>query len=961
VATSVRFGLLGPVSCHRDGVPDRLTAAMQRAILAILLLDANKPVPTERLVAALWGDRPPATATASLHNHVNRLRQRLGEDGPERIRLVAPGYQISVRAGELDLHDFTVLYRRGREAHQARQWDSAARELSAMLKLWRGEPLADVAYPVLTEADRARLSDMRLQALDWRIDADLHLGRHAEVTAELRTLSGAHPLVEAFPAHLMLALYRCGRQADALGVYEQTRALLSEELGIEPGPGLSGLHQRILLQDPELLRTPDADTSAAPATDPQPQGSAPDEAPRPEPKAPVPRTLPAGTSDFTGREPQLTRLLAELSVPAGDSAHTVVISSIGGMGGVGKTTLAVHAAYSVRDRFPDGQLYANLRGTAPEPQSPGALLGQFLRQFGVAAESIPIGEEERSALYRSLLAERRVLVLLDDARDAAQVRPLIPGSPGCAVLVTVRNRMTGLEGATHLDLEGLAEESAHELLGRIVGVDRLTAEPEATRAVLTACAGLPLAIRLVGCRLAARPQWRVQDLADRLHTARRRLDEISFGDQNVRASFEVSYSGLTSLDGPQPPPAAAARAFCLLGLWTGPDISLPAAASLLGEPLHVAEQALEHLVDVHLLQSPQPDRYSLHDLLRVFAAEQAARDIDTADATAALTRLVTWYTQAADAVDALLAPHRRRTVLEPVPGLAPALDLRSPAEAVEWAEGELANLTEAVGLAHERGLRQLTWLLPAALWSFFLQQRHTEHWIATHETGLAGALAARDRAAEATVRNNLSIALLTVGRFAEAIPHLETCVAIRTALGGDADVSAPLNNLGIASMEAGLPEKAVDVFQQVVEYSRKSGGVRRRAGAHANLGQLQFLLGRNAESLVECLEAERLYRQQSLPDPDAQLSIVLNTMSEALQRLGEPDRARPPAEESVAIRTALCDRRGTAESLRQLGGVLRDLGDRDGARRAWTETADILRDLDDPGLGEVRELLAALD
>ena len=418
----------------------------------------------------------------------------------------------------------------------------------------------------------------------------------------------------------------------------------------------------------------------------------------------MPRTLPADIGDFTGREEHVDALVSGLRTDPAASARAVNIVSIAGMGGAGKTTLAVHAAHHVRGDYPDGQLYADLRGSASVPVPPAAVLGRFLRQLGAEPDALPADDEERGALYRSLLAQRRVLVLLDDARNAAQVRPLLPADPGCAVLVTMRNRLTGLPGAVHLDLEGLPREAAHRMLSRIIGADRVAAEPAAVSAVLAACADLPLAVRLIGARLASRPSWRIQHIASRLRAQRSRLDELSYADQDVRATFEMSYS---ALDTPGVAAAPPARALCLLGLWPGQDIGLTAAASLLGVPVHQAEHVLEYLVDMYLVQSPQPGRYSLHDLLRDFAAERAEQDLAAADRRAAIARVITWYTRAAAAMNATLSPTSRHIPPGGVPDLAPPPDLSTVPDALDWGENEHANLCAT----------RPAWQHPAACWN----------------------------------------------------------------------------------------------------------------------------------------------------------------------------------------------------------------------------------------------------
>ncbi|WP_194908406.1 AfsR/SARP family transcriptional regulator [Catenulispora rubra] len=629
---TLRFDVLGPVTVTRDGVAVPITAAMPRAILAALLMQANKPVPATRLKSGLWGDSPPRSAAASLSNHILRLRRNLADAARDRIRATESGYAIRIQDGELDLDDFVELHGRGQQAVMRGDWAVAATELSRMLSLWRGEPVADVDSDVLCATERERLSEMRLQALGWRVDAELHLGRHAALIAELRVLTREHPLNETFPAQLILALHRSGRHADALAEYQRVRVLLRDELGVRPGPELVGLHARILARDCGL------DWGAEPA---------PPRIPGPAP-APNPGMLPADGAILIGRDAQIKRLVAvfegtfEAAVgrPAASMSPlappSTAVATIGGMSGIGKTALAVHVAHRVRSRFPDGQLFADLRGRTPTPARPAAVLAMFLRQLGVRPDEVPEHEEERSALFRTLLADRRVLVLLDDARDAAQIRPLVPGGAHCGLLATTSRRPSA-PGWVHLDLDVLPDDPARELLARIIGPERVRAEPEAIDSVLTSCAGLPLALCVAGGRLAARPGWQIRDLASRLHTADGGLDQLSHGDHSVRAAFESGYAALAEPDGSLSP---SQRMFCLLGLRTGPTIGLPAAAALAGLPAPEAERVLEALVDTYLLRSDRPGGYELHELLRVFAAERAQHDLGTATPRAVGLRVV---------------------------------------------------------------------------------------------------------------------------------------------------------------------------------------------------------------------------------------------------------------------------------------------------------------------------------
>src|SRR5215469_4413986 len=495
VATAMEFGLLGPLTVRRDGAEVPVPPGKQRVVLAALLLKANRLVALDELAEALWGPAPPVSARPTMQNYVMRLRKSLGES---RITTQPGGYLISVDPGDLDVSRFESLLASARSAARDGLWEQASDQAGTALALWRGEPLADVDSELLALREQPRLTELRLQALETRIDADLNLGQAGEVVGELRHLASAHPLREHFHGLLMLALYRDGRQGEALAAYQDARRVLIDELGTEPGTELRELHQRILTADP-ALEAPGVGRPAA-------AGHA----------TVVPRELPCGIRDFTGRETELVALNELLDQEAGDDAPpTVVISAIGGTAGVGKTALALQWAHRMADRFPDGQLYVNLRGYDPgQPMPATDALAGFLRALGVPGPDIPAEEDERAARYRSLLAGQRILVMLDNAGDAQQVRPLLPGTPGCAVVVTSRDALAGLivrDGATRLDLDLLPVADAVSLLRALIG-GRVDAQPEAAPALAARCCQLPLALRVTAELAAARPQTPLAEL-----------------------------------------------------------------------------------------------------------------------------------------------------------------------------------------------------------------------------------------------------------------------------------------------------------------------------------------------------------------------------------------------------------------------------------------------------------------
>ena len=589
-ATRLRFSVLGPVRAWSGGRQLSTGSPQQRALLAALLLRGGRTAPAEELVDALWGEEPPEQAKAALRPYASRIRKSLGPHAA-MLRAESGGYALRLDAADiLDVDTaqrFTVL---AEEAETEGDVQRAHELFGSALAEWDGEPLAHVPGPY-ADTHRSRLGEWRLGLQESQVELLLRLGRHAEAASELTALTAAHPLRERLRELLMLALYRSGRQAEALAVYADTRRLLADELGVDPRPELAELQQRILEADEELAFRPDRVDDAATATFVRPA------------------QLPATVPDFTGRASCVRELGGRLTGTGGAATR---VSVVAGIGGVGKTALAVHTAHSVRDRFPDGQLYIDLRGTGENPTDPADALGSFLRALGVPADAVPEGTEERGALFRSLLADRRVLVVLDDARDATQVRPLLPGAAGCAALVVGRSRMAGLPGARLTDLDVMGPDEAMALFGRVVGEERVAPERRAAMDAVAACGFLPLAVRIAAGRLAVRRTWTVSDLAARLADEHGRLDELRSGDLSVRDALTRGYRRL----GPE-----QARAFRLLGSTDGPDVSVREAALLLGRSAEDAEEVLESLVDTSLLEAAGPGRYRLHDLVRLSARE----------------------------------------------------------------------------------------------------------------------------------------------------------------------------------------------------------------------------------------------------------------------------------------------------------------------------------------------------
>ncbi|MEV4741978.1 BTAD domain-containing putative transcriptional regulator [Streptomyces sp. NPDC049555] len=661
-AAGLGFALLGPVRAWCDGLPVDLGQPRSHEVLAVLLAAAGRTVSMPLLVDAVWdeADRP-CRPEHSVRTHVWRLRRALARHTAEPLLVTVGGgrvggYALRVPAHAVDIWAFERAAARAEEVRACGGTADQAREvLTAALDLWAGEPLAGLHGPH-ARALRARLQQTRQSLLEARLGLDAELGDRPHLAAEAGALVMEFPASERLRAIQMLALYRAGRQAEALGVHEDTR----RHLGTPPGAELAALHQRILRSDP-ALRLPE-DSGHRPRT-PGAGGA-----------------FPSPVAGFTGREEQLRDLTGLLTRT---DASAVVVSAVNGMAGVGKTTLAVHTAHELGDdAFPDGRLYVDLRGADTEPLHPHHVLEGFLQRLGVADEDVPDDADERVALYRTLLADRRMLLLLDNAASCEQLRPLIPGAADCAVLVTSRAWLTGLAGARHLRLDVMPPGDALRLLRRTIGDRAVDAEPEAAVALVAACGHLPLALRIVASRLAAEPGRSLADMVRRLADERRCLDELRTGDAAVDAAFELSYSTLTP---------EQARAFRLLALPDVPDLALPSAAALLGLGTDEAEELIESLVELNLLESHRLDRYRFHDLVRAFARARGAREDAPGTTSRALAGLLDFCLATARNADAVAhsAEPDERTLIDVVPA-SPGLAFATAREATDWMRQETA-------------------------------------------------------------------------------------------------------------------------------------------------------------------------------------------------------------------------------------------------------------------------------
>ncbi|GIH20498.1 AfsR/SARP family transcriptional regulator [Rugosimonospora africana] len=923
------FGILGPLSVRMDGVEVPIAAAKLRVFLAVLLLRTPQAVTIDELTDLLWEDRLPRKARAALNTYVGRLRQMLGPLGG-RIRTVPAGYVIDLRADELDLARFLELRVTGQAKAAEGGHAAAAKVLRSALGLWRGEPLADVASSRLQRGDGHVLTQLRVSAWEACLDAEIADGRPQDVLGDLTQLLAAYPLHERFHEQLITALHRTGRRADALAAFQATRAIFVEELGVEPGAALQRLQQAILTE------------GAGPATSPVAvRGRA----------TVVPAQLPADLGDFTGRASSVSALCRALAADPARSDATPVVAAVTGAGGAGKTTLAVHVGHRVRGGFPDGQLYVSMRGSSEFPMDPGEVAGRLLRELGVDPAQVPADQTERFSLYRSLLADRRTLLVFDDVRDTVQIRPLLPGSTRSAVIVTSRDELATLPTKIRVGADLMDDETAAALFAAIVGRQRAGAEPGAVDRVLRVCAGLPLAIRIAAARVAARPDNSIQTLADRLADVRSRLDQFDLDDLGIRASFMASYARL-------PDSTRAATMFRTLGLWPGPDIGLAGMGALIGNGTAVTGSAVDALVASHLVQCPAPDRYRLHDLIHVYARERTEHEDPPATRQAAMERLLAWYLHAASNAADLIRPHHLPIPIDPAPAGVTALVFDDHAAALDWCQLEQANLIAAVRLAASAGSYGVAWQLALTLWSYYYVAKIRDDWTAASEIGLACARLAADRRAEGALLACLGTALCENRRYDEAIDHYQQALDLHRETGDAQREPVTLNSLAVVYGERGQFQLARDTFAEVRTLHARSGNRHGVGLAIANMALCFAELGDADAAIRHNHEALGIYREVGDHYSEA---ITLGNIGDVYASTGAYHRASEALTAAITLHETVGNRHGQARALVTLGRNQNTAGEHAAARRSWRAAMQIFEDLNDPEAAEPRDLLDRVD
>ena len=916
------FGYLGSLLIEAGHAGTVTPAPRLRTFLAVLLTRAGRPVAVDELAEFVWDGGPPNRAPDTLRTHAMRLRRTLGDAAGARIVTRGPGYLIEVTDDEVDALRFARACREGAAAYRSGQWTAARNALAGGLALWRGDPLADIPSQLLRDAEVPSLHRQRLQALQWRIDADLQLGGGEELVAELETLIAQEPLREQLHALLMTALARAGRTSEALAAYRTARDLLVSEFGIEPGSELRELQRIILAGDQPGPRAAVHVTYGT--------------------HRPVPHQLPAAARHFTGRAAELKELDKVL-----EHAGTVTISSIGGMAGIGKTTLALHWAHKVADRFPDGQLYANLRGFGPgAPAIAADVLRGFLDALQDPGKPLPPGEEAQEALYRSLTADRRVLIVLDNVRDEQQVRPLLLGWVSCLTLVTSRNQLAGLvatNGAMPLSLDLFTESEARELLSRRLGQERLAAEPTAADQLVASCSGLPLALSIAAARAALAPRLPLWTLSEQL--AERGLDSLSGSDPyaDLRSVFSWSYQRLSP---------EAARLFRRLPLFPGPDVSATAAASI--DPAGPTAELLAELTSANLLEEYVPGRFRLHDLLARYAQECSEQE-DTEDVRRRVVELIlTWYASAAVAATRTVDPGRRSVPETGEPDPVPS-GLGSKPEALQWLESERHNLVAAVNLADKLGLDTVAATLPLTLWSVFTLRGLWHEQLNTNLTGIEAARRVRDLDAEAYLHHSISVAYVRLGQAEKGIDGLHRALAIRQSQGDVAQQAVIRITLGHVYSSLGRVPEASTECNQATTLVQQSGNQRSVCVTLSNLGWLRWQLKQPEEALQCYLKAQKII--DTMPDSPLSGAVWTNLAGIYLE-LGRTDDAIITATAAIQITEQCGPLAEQANGHRFLGDALRRTGEFAQARRHWRAALEIYRKIDDPRADEVSARLA---
>jgi DNA-binding SARP family transcriptional activator len=929
----IRFEVLGPMRVTEGRLTRPIAGARQRAVLGVLLERANRPVPVGRLAEFVWEGAPPRAAVPTLRSYVMRLRRGLGPGAAARIVTGDNGYLARVGEHELDALFFEAQCRRADAAARAGDWPRAAEAAEGALAQWRSEPLADVPCRALQEAWLPRLEQLRLQAWEWHVEAELHLGRNEQLVQPLRDLIAAHPLRERFHRQLMLALYRTGRQAEALAAYQAAHRMLAEALGVEPGPDLRSLHARMLAGEVEPTAPPPTRLVV---------GDEHEHAPAPRPAQPaagtVPRQLPATAKHFIGRRAELdglTGLLDETDA-AETPGGTVVISAIDGMAGIGKTALAIRAAHRLAEKFPDGQLFIDLHGYTQghPPRTADEALAWLLRALGVAPGRIPVDRDEAAALYRQLLAETRTLIVLDNAVTEAQVRPLLPGSGSCLVLVTSRRRLKALDDAHIVALDLLSPPDAVALLHAVAGPDRIAPGDPLADEIAGLCGYLPLALRIAASLLRHRPTWPLEHLAGRLRDQRQRVAALGDGERELATVFDLSY---TSLD------EHHRRLWRRLGLVPGPDLDAYAAAALADCDPAIAGGLLEDLVDHNLLIPYAPGRYRLHGLLRAHARILARAD-PAPEREAAETRLLHYYAHTAQSASAPIARYPRPRPQPPAPAHAPAVT--DPEIARAWLRTEQPNIDAAFTLARARGLDEHAIALAAGLAEILQSDGPWSRALEIHRAAAEAAEGSGHRAAHAACLTDVSRLRRLTGDYPGAGEAVTRALEICRTVGNQLGEASALTELARMRHMTGDYAAAEAVLIRALEIYRTIGNRNGEGHALTEFGRMRHTIGDYAAAEAALNGALEIYRELG---NRSSLAGTLIEVGRLRILTGDYPAAAEAQTRALEINLALGNRIGEAAALAELGRVQNATGDHSRAGRDLARALEIFREHGDRG------------
>ena len=909
----MEFRILGPVEIAAGSERLELGGSRQQIVAAVLLLSANRVVTVDRLLEAIYGEDLPPTSRSQAQISISYLRRMFAAHSSSPVISTHPhGYIINVGPGELDLQRFEELVAAGRAARDARSLKTAVASYRDALRLWRGAALDGIESDLIRAA-ASRLDEQRITINEDRIQLELELGRHRELVGELGELIHEYPLRERLRGQLMLALYRCDRMAEALQVYRQARQIMIDELGLEPGERLQQLERAILNGDPTLTAPPEAITI-------QPA------------RARAPSLLPIDIADFTGRSEQVAQIDRHLVLPAGeDSARQAVpVVVIVGKGGVGKTSIAVHAAHGMASNFTDGQLFADLHGWSAHPVGPMQVLERFLRVLGVSSAQIPEGLDERAEVYRSLLSDRKILVVLDDAASESSVRPLLPGSGGAGVLITSRRRLPGIPGAIHVELDVFDAEKSLDLLASIIGSERIESQRDMAEAVAERCGFLPLALRIAGARLHARPHWSIQQLADRLADDTHRLDELKHGDMGVRPSISLTYDSTAE---------EARRLFRRLAILDMPIFPVWMSAALLDQPLADAEELLDDLVSSRLVEAAGHgtginSHYRIHDLIRVFARERLIAEESVADRKAALERALGTLLSLTESA------YQRHYGGGAYLGL-PSDAVRWPlpekvtdqlvGDPLAWYDRERIVILSAVRQAGQTGLVDMSWSL--AFWAvpLYESRAYLDDWQETHAIALAAARKAQHIGAQAAMLYSMGELHMDQLKFDQAAQEFAEAARLFKETGNEKGLGLVIRFLAYIDRVSGQFDDATRRWHQALDIFRRTGDILAAAHTLHGLAHLKLDLG-EIDSARELLsEALELTRTAKCVRVEAQ---VLHRIGEADLQAGELTAAVGRFEEALEKVRQLADLMGESRVLQSLGLAKIKLGEFEAAREA---------------------------